>query len=58
MTWDQLREERLHELRWWSLDEIDGATRDGTRFAPQRLGELLRSLRDDGTPVSPIDTGV
>ncbi|MFT6293582.1 MAG: 8-oxo-dGTP pyrophosphatase MutT (NUDIX family) [Ilumatobacter sp.] len=58
MTWEQLREGRLHELRWWSLDEIDGATRDGTRFAPQRLGELLRSLRDDGTPISPIDTGL
>lgn len=58
MTWEQLREERLHELRWWSLDEIDTASTDGTRFAPGRLGELLRSLRDGGAPTSPIDTGV
>jgi len=58
LSWDQLRAERLHELRWWTLDEVDEATSSGTIFAPGRLGELLHLLRDDGVPSSPIDTGV
>lgn len=58
LTWQQLRDERLHELRWWSLDEIDEATSAGTRFAPQRLGEHFRRLIEHGPPDSPIDTGV
>lgn len=58
LTWDQLRDERLHELRWWAIDEVDTATSAGTIFAPRRLGELLHLLRDDGVPASPIDTGI
>lgn len=58
LTWDQLRAERLHELRWWTLDEIVSATTSGTMFAPARLGQLFRSLITDGPPSSPIDTGV
>ena len=56
--WEQLRAERLHELRWWSLDEAAEATAGGTRFAPGRLAELLVDLRDQGPPTSIIDTGV
>ena len=58
LSWNQLRAERLHELRWWTIDEIDVATAKGTIFAPSRLGELMHALRDDGPPDSPIDTGV
>ncbi|MGA9279021.1 NUDIX domain-containing protein [Ilumatobacter sp.] len=58
LTWEQLRAERLHELRWWTPDEIDAATTAGTIFAPGRLGELLHLLDTDGVPDSPIDTGV
>ena len=58
LSWEQLRAERLHELRWWTPDEIDAATADGVRFAPGRLGELLGDLAADGAPTSPIDTGV
>ena len=54
--WDELRAERLHEIRWWSLAEIETA-RD-TWFAPQRLGELLRALVVNGPPADPIQTGV
>lgn len=57
MTWEQLREERLHELRWWTVDEIATASASGTRFAPSKLAELLRSLADVGIPNNPIDTG-
>jgi 8-oxo-dGTP pyrophosphatase MutT (NUDIX family) len=58
LTWEQLRAERLHELRWWHLDEIDAATHAGGLFAPRRLGALLRQLVTDGPPATPIDTGV
>lgn len=58
LTWEQLRAERLHELRWWKLDEIHAATTAGTIFAPGRLGELLRDLVRDGVPTTPVDTGV
>jgi len=58
LSWEQLRDERLHEIRWWTPAEIDAATEQGTRFAPARLGELLTLLRTDGPPSVPIDTGV
>jgi len=59
LTWDQLRTERLHEIRWWSLEELRRADDDhGVGFAPQRLPELFASLLVDGPPASPVDTGV
>ena len=60
LSWEQLRAERLHELRWWHVDEIDDVTAadDGVWFAPSRLGGLLGSLITDGPPANPIDTGV
>jgi 8-oxo-dGTP pyrophosphatase MutT (NUDIX family) len=38
------------DARWWRLDEID-ASRE--RFAPRRLGLLLRSLFERGLPPAP-----
>ncbi len=58
LTPDQLRAERLHELRWWTTREIAHATTAGTRFAPASLAELLRRLADEGPPHTPLDTGV
>lgn len=58
LTWEQLRAERLHELRWWTIGEIAAATATGTQFAPGRLAELLSTLLDDGAPVNPVDTGL
>lgn len=58
LSWDQLRDERLHELRWWTIDEIDDAAESGIRFAPGRLGWFLRDLVDNGPPARPADTGV
>ncbi len=58
LSWEQLRAERLHELRWWHLDEIDRATTADVVFAPTRLGRHLRSLINDGPPPTPTDTGV
>lgn len=54
--WDALRDELVHEMRWWTVDEIEAATT--TRFAPGRLAELLRRLLADGPPTEPIDTGL
>jgi 8-oxo-dGTP pyrophosphatase MutT (NUDIX family) len=56
LTWDQLRAEYVHELRWWHLDEIEAATDQW--FVPQPLAALLRSLTTDGLPISPVDVPV
>jgi 8-oxo-dGTP pyrophosphatase MutT (NUDIX family) len=58
LSWEQLRAERLHELRWWHLDDIESATTDGVWFSPRALGSHLRALLTDGPPAAPIDTGV
>ena len=62
--WDALRAEHVHEIRWWSLDELaevptDPDGRPGqVRFAPRRLAALVRDLLEAGPPATPIDTGV
>lgn len=58
LSWEQLRDERLHELRWWTIEEIHDATRRDVRFAPGRLGDLLTDLVQHGPPDAPIETGV
>jgi ADP-ribose pyrophosphatase YjhB (NUDIX family) len=56
LSWEQLRSEYVHELRWWTLDELVAAA--GVRFAPRRLPSLFGALLADGPPVEPIDVGV
>lgn len=58
LSWEQLRAERLHELRWWHLDDVERASPTDVTFAPRVLGSLLRRLVIDGPPSAPIDTGV
>lgn len=59
LTWEQLRAERLHELRWWTAQQVDAADRaSSTVFAPGRLPELLAELLANGPPPAPIDAGV
>ncbi len=61
LSWDQLRAERLHEIRWWGVDEIDAAATHPTEpvwFAPRRLADLLMEIRRNGLPPTPVDTGV
>ena len=59
LTWEQLRAERVHELRWWTPHELTAATTDEhVRFAPRRLPELVARLLADGAPDEPIDVGV
>ncbi len=62
--WEQMRAERVHELRWWTPDEIaeeseryDQHLDDAVGFAPAQLSELLGQLLDNGIPDQPIATG-
>jgi hypothetical protein len=43
-------------VRWWTIGEIDAAYE--AKFAPRRLGSLLREFLDAGPPSAPIDVGV
>ncbi|MFV0259334.1 MAG: NUDIX hydrolase [Acidimicrobiales bacterium] len=42
----------FEEARWWTLDEVEGAT---GRFLPDRLPELLGDLVADRFPDPPLD---
>jgi len=57
LTWEQLRAERVHELRWWTLDELEAAG-DDVVFAPRRLPGLVADLLGAGPPPEPVDAGV
>ena len=54
--WEAMRAESVHEMRWWSLAEIEQAT--DLLFAPQRLAMLFDRLISHGPPATPIDTGI
>ena len=40
--------------RWWALDDL---CESSERFAPRRLGALLKELLDAGSPAEPVDVG-
>ncbi|HVD25041.1 MAG TPA: NUDIX domain-containing protein [Gaiellaceae bacterium] len=52
---EQLREEYVTGVRWWTIDEIE-ASRE--TFAPADLGDRLRALVTQGAPDEPIEVGV
>ena len=45
----------VQEHRWWTADEIEQSPE---RFAPRRLGSLLRLLLAQGPPLAPLDVGL
>jgi 8-oxo-dGTP pyrophosphatase MutT (NUDIX family) len=53
---EELRDEGVTALRWWTLDELEAAT--DVDFAPRHLPTLLRELLRDGPPSEPVDVGV
>lgn len=55
LTLDQLVEEGVHELRWWTLDDLAASD---ANFAPRRIVRFLRQLLEEGPPPAPIDVGV
>lgn len=55
LGWEQLNDEYVFAIRWWTLDELERAEEV---FAPRRLPELVRDLLLNGPPAAPIDVGV
>lgn len=53
LTWEQLRAEFLHELRWWHLDELLAAEAEATLFAPRALVPTIAALLREGPPLEP-----
>jgi 8-oxo-dGTP diphosphatase len=63
--WDQMRAERVHEMRWWDVDEISSQAErvasgdvSAVGFAPGSFAVMLRQLIDGGIPAEPLLTGV
>jgi 8-oxo-dGTP pyrophosphatase MutT (NUDIX family) len=52
LTWEQMNAEFVHELRWWTIDEIAASE---AHFVPSGLHLLLTSLLQHGPPKQPID---
>jgi 8-oxo-dGTP pyrophosphatase MutT (NUDIX family) len=50
-----LAAEDVHELRWWTLEELEASE---AVFYPTRLAHFLRRLLEEGPPEEPIDVGV
>ena len=54
-----MRAERVHELRWWTPQDLLAASDcDDIVFAPRALPALVASLVSDGPPDSPLEVGV
>jgi TDG/mug DNA glycosylase family protein len=54
-TAEQLADEGVAGMRWWSRSELEDATEI---FAPRNLPRLLPELLDGGPPPEPVDVGV
>ena len=52
LSWEQMNAEFVHELRWWTIDEIAASD---AYFVPKELHALLRMLLLEGPPVDSID---
>jgi 8-oxo-dGTP pyrophosphatase MutT (NUDIX family) len=54
-TPEQLLSEGVHDVRWWTLDEL---AMSRANFAPTHIVRFLRQLLEEGPPPAPIDVGV
>jgi 8-oxo-dGTP pyrophosphatase MutT (NUDIX family) len=52
---ERLAAEDVHEVRWWTLAEVE---RSDAVFYPTRLARFLRQLLETGPPDEPFDVGV
>ena len=56
LTWEQMNAEFVHELRWWTLDEIAASD---AHFVPTGAAHACwRTLLRDGPPLEPIDVSI
>jgi 8-oxo-dGTP pyrophosphatase MutT (NUDIX family) len=53
--WEQMNDEFVYDIRWWTLDEIDASAE---QFVPIGLTGWVRELLRDGPPSVPIDVSV
>lgn len=51
MSAEELAAENIHEVRWWTQDELAAG---GVTFAPRALPELLRQVLAEGVPRDPV----
>ena len=54
LSWETLRTEHLHEVRWWHIADIT----QGLPFVPADLAVHLRELLASGPPKDPVDVGI
>lgn len=52
LSWDELRAEFLHEIRWWTLDELRASD---VHFVPFDLATLVDDLIGIGPPTAPVN---
>jgi 8-oxo-dGTP pyrophosphatase MutT (NUDIX family) len=52
--WTPEEREDIVDYRWWSIDELGGATEP---LVPRALATLIRDLLRDGAPDSPVEVG-
>ena len=59
MTVEELQAENLHEVRWWSLEELLGmGNKEEVRFIPLNLPDLVRGIITNGPPTDgPVHIG-
>jgi TDG/mug DNA glycosylase family protein len=50
-----LAAEHVHEVRWWTLAELDATEEE---LVPRGLAQRLRNLLEHGPPAVPIDVGI
>jgi TDG/mug DNA glycosylase family protein len=50
-----LAAEHVHEVRWWTLAELESTSE---QLVPRSLPQLMRALLEHGPPAGPIDVGV
>lgn len=52
MSTAELAAEHIHDIRWWSPEELNNSH---ATFAPRSLPTLLHQLRQEGIPATPIE---
>ena len=50
-----LRAEAVHDVRWWTLAELEAADE---QLVPDRLAKFVLELLEQGPPAEPVDVGV
>ncbi len=52
LSWEEMNAEFVHELRWWTLEEIAASD---AHFVPNDLHTLVVTVLRDGPPADSVD---